>query len=278
MSPLPPPSSLPPESGHESPDGDVTPSPTGTSTGTAPPASGIRGVQPLASVLKTLEMLDFLGASPTPLRLADVTRQLGGNRATLYQRLVTLVNAGWVEVDELGQYRLAMHATHIGEAALRHASLGDRSRGILQALAHETGESASIAMLDGAQVRIVQRAESDSVLKAKLQVGAVLSLDGSASGRILAAFLPRERLALLAGSAAKMPSAAMLREVRAAGHALSSGRDMPEVMALAVPVYDARGLCNGALSLVGPASRFNADALLGSLHKAAAGLESLHGR
>ena len=250
-----------------------TPEPTEPAAGAA-----IRGVKPLASVLKTLEMLDFLGAAPGPMRLADVTRQLGGNRATLYQRLVTLVQAGWVEVDEQGQYRLAMHATHIGEAALRHASLGDRSRGILQALAHETGESASIAMLDGARVRIAQRAEADGVLKAKLQVGAVLSLDGSASGRILAAFLPQERIAMLESQGARFPAPAMLREVRAAGHALSSGRDMPEVMALAVPVYDAQGVCNGALSLVGPASRFDANTLLPALNRAAAGLESLHGR
>ncbi|RZI98486.1 MAG: IclR family transcriptional regulator, partial [Rubrivivax sp.] len=112
-------------------------------------------------------------------------------------------------------------------------------------------------------------AEPDGVLKAKLHVGDTLTLDGSASGRVLAAFLPEPRVALLARRGGQLPGAAVLREVRAAGHALSAGRDMPEVMAVAMPVFDAQGACYGALSLVGPVSRFSAEALRPALAKAA---------
>lgn len=227
------------------------------------------GVRPIAAALKIFELLDFLGDAAAPLRLADITRLLGGNRATHYQRLLTLVQAGWVEVDERGHYRIALHATRVGEAALRHASLDDRAQSVLQALAHETGETASLAMLDGAAVRIARRAEPDGVLKAKLQVGDQLTLDGSASGRVLAAFLPESRLASLQQRGALLPGAALLRQTRKVGHALSAGRDMPEVMAIAVPVFDPRGDCYGALSLVAPVSRFSADALLPPLERAA---------
>lgn len=227
------------------------------------------GVRPLGSVLKTLELLDFLGEAAAPLRLADIARQLGGNRATHYQRLLTLVQAGWVELDERGQYRIALHATRVGEAALRHASLDDRAQSVLQALAHETGETASLAMIDGTAVRIARRAEPDGVLKAKLHVGDLLTLDGSASGRVLAAFMPEPRVASLQQRGALLPGAAALRQTRKAGHALSAGRDMPEVMAIAMPVFDALGDCYGALSLVAPVSRFSADALRAPLERAA---------
>jgi DNA-binding IclR family transcriptional regulator len=240
-------------------------------------ATHVRGVQPVASVLKTLELLDFLGSSPGPLRLTDITRQIGGNRATHYQRLLTLMTAGWVEVDDAGLYRLALHATHVGQAALRHASLGDRAQGVLASLAHETGETASLAMLDGRHIRIAMRAEPEGVLKAKLHVGEPLSFDGSASGRVMAAFLPPARLALLGQQGVKFPDAALLHDARATGYALSSGRDMPEVMAVAVPVFDGSRVCYGALSLVGPVSRFDLDPLLLALQRAAQVLDQLHG-
>lgn len=230
------------------------------------------GVKPLASVLKTLEVLDFLGESAAPMRLTDMARELGGNRATVYQRLLTLVQAGWVEVDERGHYRIALHATRVGEAALRHASLDDRAQSVLQALAHETGETASLAMLDGISARIARRAEPDGVLKAKLHVGDVLSLDGSASGRVLVAYLQQPRADVLAGKGASLPAADLMRQVRKLGYALSAGRDMPEVMALAMPVFDAHGACYGALSLVAPVSRFSVDALQPPLARAASTL------
>lgn len=235
------------------------------------------GVKPLASVLKAFELLDFLATSRTPMRLAEIARGIGGNRATVYQRLLTLSQAGWVEASEQGFYRLTLRATWVGEAALQQASLGDRAQAILQALAIETGETTSLAMIAGNQIRIVRRVEPPGVLKAELHVGGVLKLDSSASGRVLATFMPQTSLIALTSGGEVMPPDAMCEAVRRQGYALSSGRDMPEVMAIAVPVFDDEACCYATLSLMAPLSRFKQEALLPPLIEAAEQMRSLRG-
>src|SRR5215469_4991250 len=112
----------------------------------APSASGVR---PLTSALRTLAVLDVLGRSDRPLRLADVASAVKGSRATTYQKLVTLIEAGWVEQDEDGAYRLSLHAAHMGEAALDQASLGERASVVMRELVQEVRETASLAVVSG---------------------------------------------------------------------------------------------------------------------------------
>ncbi|WP_223272115.1 IclR family transcriptional regulator [Pandoraea pnomenusa] len=257
---------------------NTKPDPAGTPDATDDKRDDEGGVRPLSSALKTLEVLDALGESVSPMRLVDLTRVVGASRATVYQRLLTLVRAGWVELTHDGAYRLSLHAARVGDAALAHASLGDRAEAVLRALADTTGETASLAVVDDGSIRIARRAEPHGVLKAELRVGAVLTLDGSASGRILAAFLPQTTLETLLRNGGTLADPHVIEAARATGYATSSQRDMPDVMAVAVPVDDAQQQCYAALSLVGPVSRFDAQALLGPLREAAAALTAMHHR
>lgn len=237
-----------------------------------------KGVRSLSTVIKTLAVLDVLAESPRPLKLAELNKVVGGNRATLYQKLATLMDAGWIELTEAGSYRLTLTAVRIAEAALNQANLGERASAVMEALVHETGETASLAILKGSQVQIIKRVEATGVLKADLAVGALLTLDGSASGRVLTAYLSSERLGLLAQQGKRIAGTRLLKQVREDGYALSGGVDMPEVIAIAVPVFDASKGCYAALSLVVPASRFQADTLLPPLRRSADELHRLIAR
>src|SRR4051812_7381330 len=146
------------------------------------------GVRALASPLKTLAVLDALGASYESMRLADVVAVVGGNRGSVYQRLLTLIEAGWAEDDGAGRYRLSLHANRVGHAALAQAGLGQRSTPVLQSLVYETNETASLALLDRRDAYIAQRVEAAGVLRAELRIGTSLRLETSASGRVLCAF------------------------------------------------------------------------------------------
>lgn len=233
------------------------------------------GVRPLSSVLKTFALLDLLGRADRPSRLADLARASGGSRATVYQKLVTLQQAGWVEQDGQGAYRLTLHAARMGEAALRQADLGERSLAILQSLVEEVRETASLAALNGVQAELVQRVEAEAVLKVERRIGTLLSLDQSASGRVLTAFAtPEVRSALQAKGAVFAPESA-LRDVRRRGHAVSTGRDVPGVQSVAVPVFDGLGVCAYALSIVAPVARFDGARYVKPLERAARRLETL---
>lgn len=217
-----------------------------------------RGVRPLSSVLKTLAVLDAMADVRKSVRLVELTRMIGGERGTVYQRLVTLMEAGWVEQLEDGSFRLTMHPARLANAALEQANLGDRTVPVLQKLVDDTAETASLAVLDGAEARIVQRVESEGVLRAELKVGARLSLDNSASGRVLAAFVAPEKLQRWIEGGITLPSTDMLDKVRRERFAISGDR-MTGIMASAAPVFEASGRILAALSLVGPQQRFQAE-------------------
>lgn len=234
-----------------------------------------QGVRPLSSVLKTLAILDLLGKSDRPMRLVDVSQALRASRATVYQKLVTLVAAGWAEQTADGAFRLALHAARVGEAALRQGNLGERSKALLEALVREIGETASLAVISGIEAELVQRVEAEVVVRVQREVGYRMPLDQSASGRVLTAFASDAARAALREKGAQLASDSLLRDVRRKRFAVSSGRDVAGVQSVAVPVFDADGSCVSALSIVAPLSRFDAPRYVKPLLRAAGELTAL---
>ncbi|MGG5823855.1 IclR family transcriptional regulator [Falsiroseomonas sp. HW251] len=233
------------------------------------------GVRPLSSALKVLALLDRIAARRGGVRPSAIAAELGEGRATVYQRLLTLVVAGWVEPVEDGRYRLTLRAARIARAAAEQAGLGDRAMHLLEALVAETQETASLAVLEGIEPCIVQRVEPAGILRAELRVGASLSLSGSASGRVLVAFADGATLERLRAAKADLPSRAVIEEVRRTGLAVSSGYMILGIRAAAVPVLDETGRCVAALSLVGPETRLDPDAWVAPLKRAAARLSAM---
>jgi DNA-binding IclR family transcriptional regulator len=227
------------------------------------------GVRPLSSALKTLEVLGVIGRAERPLRLVEVAAQVKGSRATTYQRLVTLIAAGWVEQTADATYRLSLRAARMGEAALRQAGLGERATQVMEELVAEVGETACLAVIHGIHAELVKCVESDVVVRVQRTVGTLLSLNQSAAGRILTAFAPDEYRTLLVKKGGALASEAVLREVRRVRHAASTGRDLPGARSVAVPVFDADGACVSALAIVAPVSRFNALRYITPLARAA---------
>jgi DNA-binding IclR family transcriptional regulator len=223
---------------------------------TRAPSQAPRGVRPLSSVLKTLSVLDAVGCSGQSLRLAEIAAAVKASRATTYQKLVTLVAAGWVEQTAEGAYRLSVHAARMGDAALRQANLGERASIVMEELVLEVRETASLAVMNGMHAELVKRVEAEVVVRVQRSIGTLLSLDQSASGRVLTAFVSDEQREILARKGAQLASESVLREVRRKGYALSTGRDVPGVRSVAVPVFDANGACVSALSIVAPLPRF----------------------
>jgi len=227
------------------------------------------GVRALSTVLRTLQVLDLMAQSRRPLKLSDVAQALRLSRPTAYQRLMTLVEAGLLEQDDNGRYRVSMYATRLAGAALEQAGIGLRAEPVLTRLVAATGETASLATLDRGRPYIVARAESDFLLRAEQKIGTAMSLEGSASGRVLTAFADEATYDRLLRGPNALPEAVVLGQTRADGYALSSGYTMTGVKAVAAPVFDVHGRCLATVSLVAPDSRFDLDRLLEPLLEAA---------
>ncbi len=226
-------------------------------------------VRSLSTVIKTLAVLDVAGRSEQPLRLADFCAMTGEARGAVYQRLVTLVDAGWLETTPDGAYRLSLRFIAHANTALEQASLGTRFADILHGVVAETGETASLAVLDGDAALIVQRVESKGILRADLHIGTRLELARTALGRALISHArPETRKALLDRKIA-LPDERTATEVRKQGYAVSVLTGPRTVSAVASPVFNNLGVCIAAISLSGPTAGFNAKACVKAVIAAA---------
>lgn len=231
----------------------------------------------MSTALKTLEVLEVLAQFPREARLSEIADRLGVSRPTAFQRLLTLVRAGWVEQMKDSSYRLSLKLVGMAGAALEQANLGQRTIVALRELAAAAGETASMAVLQEGQPYIIQRAEADGMLRVAQPIGTSFLLHDSASGRILYAYADQAQRNVIRKLAGEVPDDAMCAEVLRLGYALS--QDGLDVRAIAAPIFDHRGFCISALSLVGPTMRFDEHRLKVPLIESAVQITAqLHGR
>lgn len=231
-------------------------------------------VKPLTSVLKTLSAFDCVARATEPMRVADIARQLDEARGAAHQRLVTLVDAGWLEQTQDGRYRLSLRVVSYGAMALEQSNLGARFAGVLEDMVTQSGETASLAILDGNDAVIVRRVESRGVLRADLKIGTHLRLDRTAFGRVLVSHARPEIVERLKAQGVNLPGGDVIAQVRERGYAISEVEGPRTVSAVAAPLLDAQGECIGALALSGPFTGFDTEKCAGIVVAAAAASSS----
>jgi DNA-binding IclR family transcriptional regulator len=233
-------------------------------------------VRVLTTAVKCLETLELIADLPDSARLAELARLAGESRATMYQRLFTLVETGWVERLPDDTYRLSLKACRIAAAALTQAGLGERVQPLLDELAEALGDTVSLVMLQQERLIISQRAEGRGVLRADLRVGAELSYKDSASGAIWLAFGPSELAERLSVAGVSLPNRKRINAVRADRVSMGGGGEtLPGISAIAVPVLDRRGVCLASLSVSSPEARFKPKKFLRTLQSTAGRLAEM---
>lgn len=124
------------------------------------------------------------------LSVSQVAARTGLDRATARRCLLTLDALGYAHYD--GKYfRLAPRTLRLGHAYTRSASLPATVQPVLEDLSAQTGESASVSLLDGTEIIYVARASQTRVMAINLTPGSRLPAYCSSMGRVLLAALPR---------------------------------------------------------------------------------------
>ncbi|MGW0777956.1 IclR family transcriptional regulator domain-containing protein [Streptomyces sp. NPDC002835] len=243
----------------------------------------------LQSLARGLDVLRALGADPGGgMPLTAVAEATGLARATARRSLLTLEHLGYAGRGPDGQrFVLRPRVLELGCARLSGLGLTDIAQPHLADLVRRVGESASLAVLDGSDIRYVARVPTVRIMSIDITVGTRFPAYATAMGRVLLAGLPAgERPALpaelpaLTGhtvtSAGRLT--AVLDEVAAQGHALVDQELEEGLRSLAVPVRDGRGTVVAALNVAQHAGRGSAEAMraamLGALREAAGRVEA----
>ena len=221
----------------------------------------------VAAVERALTVLDTL-AEGEELGTNELARRTRINASTVSRLLATLASGGFVEhVPETGRYRLGLRLLQLGNAVLGRLDLRRVARPQLEALAAETGETATLSAPGGRDAITVDFVQSEASVQSVARVGRPSIAHATATGKVLLAFgaveLPKPSFEVFTPRTIT-DSRALEREiqrVRKRGYAEAVGEREEELNAIAAPVFEARGSLAAILGLQGPASRFDRAAM-----------------
>ncbi|HET6360976.1 MAG TPA: IclR family transcriptional regulator [Gemmatimonadota bacterium] len=229
-------------------------------TATPKPYAGTQSVQRAIALLKV-----FSDERPE-WGLSELARAARLNKTTAYRLLTALEVEGMVSRSRVTDaWRLGNGAIALGALALRSNDLMTASRPELEALVRETGETASLEVLVGDEVLILDGIEGPSLVGASSEVGTRWPAHATSTGKVLlaaeagygSAGRRSRRLRRLTPRTITDP-ARLDREfdrVRERGWATAVEELETGYVAVGAPVLDHAGVALAAISVGGPASR-----------------------
>ncbi|MER7539235.1 IclR family transcriptional regulator C-terminal domain-containing protein [Streptomyces sp. NPDC097704] len=148
----------------------------------------------LQSLARGLDVLRAFGSVRGPVRLSGLARLTGLPRATARRSLITLRHLGYVR-EEPGGFVVLPRVLELGHTRLSGLSLPEIATPHLVDLVLRVQESASVAVLDGDDIRYVARVAGTRIMHIDITVGTRLPAYATSMGRVLLGALPGEERA-----------------------------------------------------------------------------------
>jgi IclR family transcriptional regulator, pca regulon regulatory protein len=233
-----------------------------------------RGAGPdfVESLARGLDVLACFDADHRTMSLSEVATAAGLARPTARRLLLTLEELGFVRSTD-GSFQLTPKVLTLGMAYVGALGLWDIARPHLEMLVSRTGESSSMAQLDGSDIVYVARVSVPKIIALRVDIGTRFPAAQTSQGKVLLAALSHDELVETLGlpSRAGLPpyigrTAAQLRdeltEIRARGWALADEELAPGVRSVAAPVRDGTGTVRAAMNVTVHAAETTTEKLL----------------
>jgi IclR family transcriptional regulator, pca regulon regulatory protein len=224
------------------------------------------------ALARGLDVLSAFDEHHPRMSLTEIAAAAGLARPTARRLLLTLAELGFVRLDH-GSFTLTPKVLRLGMSYVGSLGLWDIARPHMEALVSQTGESSSMAQLDGSDIVYVARVSVPKIITLRVVIGTrfpalqtsqgkilLAALDGGALSATLAEpsrsglppFLPRDRADV----------EDELRAVRARGWALADEELAPGIRSVAVPVRDGDGVVRAAMNVTVHAAETSVDTLI----------------
>ncbi|MFV2003034.1 MAG: HTH-type transcriptional regulator BhcR [Paracoccaceae bacterium] len=220
-------------------------------------------IQSLDRALNILRVL----ADGEGLSLTEVAEASGQAPATTYRVLTTFQLHQMVEFQKDRQlWHVGPEAFRIGSAFLKRTDIVERARPVMRELMLETGETANLAIADGAEVVFLSQVESHEHIRAFFRPGTRGPIHASGIGKALMAYFPDamvERMLSRHGLEAFTGKTLIRRDdllrdlaaIRQRGWSIDDEERTSGMRCIAAPIFNAYGEAVAGISISGPTVR-----------------------
>jgi DNA-binding IclR family transcriptional regulator len=204
------------------------------------------------------------------LNVRDIAERTGLHKSTAHRLLMALQHNGFVEQDpRSGRYHLGLQLVKLGEHAVQRLDVRMIARPLLEELAAQTGETVHLAVLDAAQVVMLDRVEGMAHLSTPSLPGRLFPAYCTSLGKALLAGLEDAEVRRLVGgrpfkrlTARTLPGVDALlddlRGVRRRGYATTEDELEVGLTTAGAAIRDRAGAVVAAISIGGPSPRLRA--------------------
>lgn len=222
---------------------------------------------------RTLDVLELLAKEPGGMTLPAMTEALKMPKNSVFRIATTLMLRGYLERDETARiYRASRRLLSLGHSAVGGRALTQTAWPVLRALRDETGETALLGTLAGAQGVVLEQAPSSQPVKVVVEVGHAFPLHTAAPAKAMLAHLEEAALERLLAQmtfekrtrhtvTSKRRYLEELTAARRDGYALDRGEESETFTCAAAPVFDFHGVPVAALWISGPVDRMPVERL-----------------
>lgn len=223
------------------------------------PAGRVQSVERAVTLLQFLARNGWSGVT-------EVGDELSVHKSTAFRLLNTLEGRGLVEQHvESGKYHLGFGLVHLARAVTVGPDLSRHAQLSLEWLAEETGETVTLAVLEGEEAVTIDQLMPEASVVSRSWTGRRMPLHCTSVGKVFLASLPRSRsTAIIDGPHDRCTDNTIvepdaLREelelVRAQGYATAWEEFEEGLASVAAPIFAADGTVVAALCVAGPSYR-----------------------
>jgi len=249
-----------------------------------PRADGDRTRAPTVKALdRALRLLKAL-ARDDRMTLSELTHESGITPSTAHRLLMSMQSHGIVAFDEAMQHwTVGVESFRIGSSFVRRTNVVQAGRRVMRDLMEATGETANMAIADGADVIFISQVESNESIRAFFRPGSRRPMHASGIGKALLSEMRDAEIGEIIREKGLPPFTpntivtadalfADLERTRRRGWAFDDEERNIGMRCLAAPIYNAFAEAVAGISISGPTVRMGDDRLgeLGPLVKRAA--------
>jgi DNA-binding IclR family transcriptional regulator len=224
--------------------------------------------QHYSSLRNALRILNLFSVDEPELQLHDVMMKLQIGKSTAFRLVHTLMIEGFIVRDPYAKsYRLAASMLAMGQTIITKVDLCNKSKGILEILTDQSGETAHIAIFKDFQALYLLKVDSRYPANLLSHAGKKNPVHCTSTGQVLLAHQADSAIEQVIERGltpftsktitdpAKLKS--LLKKIRTTGFAVSKEELHDGVSSIAAPVRNQKGDCIASVSIAGPTSRIN---------------------